>query len=224
MPADVELIQVCHRYGNEKSGVIVLHDVNLAVGAGEFVALMGPSGCGKTTLLNLVGGMDRPSSGRVLVDGQDLAQLSDGDLTVYRRDRVGSVFQFFNLLPTLSVLENVALPLLLAGQSGPEVMDRASDLLRDVGLGERGSDYPCQFSGGQMQRVAIARALVHQPQLILADEPTGNLDSTNGEKVLQLLSGLSRSNGVTVLLATHSRDAAASAQRVVEIRDGEIGA
>ena len=223
MPADVELIQVCHRYGDEESGVVALQEVNLAVGGGEFVALMGPSGCGKTTLLNLVGGMDRPSSGQILVGGQDLTQFSDKVLTVYRRDRIGFVFQFFNLLPTLTVLENVALPLLLAGQSGPAVMGRASDLLREVGLGDRLSGYPHQFSGGQMQRVAIARALVHQPELILADEPTGNLDSANGEKVLQLLSDLSRRNGVTVLLATHSRDAAAFAQRVIEIRDGEIG-
>ena len=221
MPTEVELVHVSHRYGHPNSGVEALRDVSLAIQGGEFVAVMGPSGCGKTTLLNLVGGMDRPTEGDILVGGDRINQFSEGDLTLYRRDRVGFIFQFFNLLPTLSILENVAMPLLLAEQGGTEATERSAALLEQVGLGDRFSDLPHQFSGGQMQRVAIARALVHEPSVILADEPTGNLDSANGEGVLQLLHELSRAKGVTVLLATHSSGAAAFADRVLELKDGQ---
>ena len=221
MPAEVELIHVSHRYGQPNSGVEALRDVSLTIQGGEFVAVMGPSGCGKTTLLNLVGGMDRPTAGDILVGGDRITEFSDAALTLYRRDRIGFIFQFFNLLPTLSIMENVAMPLLLAEKDGAEATRCATALLEQVGLGDRLSDLPHQFSGGQMQRVAIARALVHEPSVILADEPTGNLDSANGESVLKLLHELSRDRGATVLLATHSSGAAAFADRVLELKDGQ---
>ena len=198
--------------------------VSLSVDAGECVALVGPSGCGKSTLLHLCGAMDRPTAGAVRLEGVELEGLGDDELTRIRRDRVGFVFQFFNLLPTLTVLENVTLPVLLAGGRAAAVEPAARALLDRVGLGARQSHYPRQLSGGEMQRVAVARALIHRPALIIADEPTGNLDSENGRLVLDLLIGLNQETGVTLLFATHDRDIAAAAGRVVRMRDGRIEA
>ena len=222
MSVEIKLDAITHFYGDADSGVEALHGVELSISAGQFAALMGPSGCGKTTLLNLIGGMDRPARGGIFVDGEDITQYSDEALTEFRRDRIGFIFQFFNLLPTLSVIENVEMPLLLAGRHGSDVHKRAMHLLDQVGLGDRNDDYPHQFSGGQMQRVAIARALVHEPQIILADEPTGNLDTANGQKILELLQSLSQEHGTTVLMATHSTEAASVADRIIEMRDGSV--
>jgi putative ABC transport system ATP-binding protein len=196
--------------------------VNLSIEAGEFVAVVGPSGCGKSTLLHVCGAMDRPTAGAVRLDGVALEHLGDDALTRIRRERVGFVFQLFNLLPTLTVLENVALPLLLAGGRMTTIESTAKAMLDRVGLSARLRHYPRQLSGGEMQRVAVARALVHRPALVIADEPTGNLDSENGRRVIALLAELNHDLNVTFLLATHDRDVAAAARRVVQMRDGRF--
>jgi putative ABC transport system ATP-binding protein len=200
--------------------VVALEGVELSVSGAEFVAIEGPSGCGKSTLLHLLAGIDRPTSGDVLVRGRDIGRLPENERTIYRRRDVGLVFQFFNLLPHLDVAENVELPARLDGRS--DAAERARALLERVGLTRRARAHPYELSGGEMQRVAIARALVTGSALLLADEPTGNLDSRNGREVLDLLESVRRERGVTLLLATHSPDAARRADRVVEIRDGEI--
>ncbi len=200
--------------------VIALDGLDLEVPAGEFLALVGESGSGKSTLLHLVGGIDRPSSGDIRVGGRDIATLPEKDLVLYRRREVGMVFQFFNLLPHLTVRENVELPRRLDG--GADAADRAAKLLERVGLARRAEAHPYELSGGEMQRVAIARALATGARLLLADEPTGNLDSRNGQEVLTLLDEIRRERGVTLLLATHSAAAAARADRVVAVKDGRI--
>ena len=197
-------------------------DVSLSLERGDFVALVGPSGCGKSTLLHLCGAMDRPTSGTVRLEAATLGALDDDALTRLRRERVGFVFQFFNLLPTLTLLENVELPLLLAGRRTTDAAPAARALLDRVGLTPRLDHYPQQLSGGEMQRGALARALVHQPALLVADEPTGNLDSENGRRIIDLLTALNRETGVTMLLATHAPEIAAAAHRVVRMRDGRI--
>ena len=209
-------------YAGGETPVEAVRGVSLELEGGDFVALMGPSGCGKSTLLHLCGAMDRPSSGRILVEGVAIAGLDDDALTRLRRERIGFVFQFFNLLPTLTVLENVALPLQLAGQSERDANAKARALVERVGLGPRTGHYPQQISGGEMQRAAIARGVVHEPALLVADEPTGNLDSENGARVLDLISELNRDLGLTILLATHSDETAAVAHRTVLMRDGQI--
>ena len=220
--ARLELRRVSKTYRNGSQPIEVLHEISLVLDAGTVTALLGRSGCGKTTLLNLAGAMDFPTSGEVRIDGRATAALSDSELTALRRQRVGFVFQFFQLLPTLSVLENVELPLLLSGGRGTR--DAALDRLRWVGLEEKAAAMPYQLSGGQMQRVAIARALVHSPQLLLADEPTGNLDTASGDQVLALLGESAARFGATVLLAMHSTEAAAIAGKRVHLRDGRIAA
>jgi len=202
--------------------VVALEDVDLEVPPGQFLAVVGPSGGGKSTLLHLLGGIDRPTSGVVSVGGRDLGALSDENLTLYRRREAGIVFQFFNLLPHITVHENVELPLAL--DSRPDAARRAEELLDRVGLLGRAGAHPYELAGGEMQRVAIARALSSGARLLLADEPTGNLDSANGEQVLALLDEIRRERGVTLILATHSPSAASHAERVVEIRDGRIAA
>jgi putative ABC transport system ATP-binding protein len=209
-------------YATGESRVVALAGISLELAHGDFVALMGPSGCGKSTLLHLCGAMDRPTSGRVQFEGRDLATLSDDELTRVRRERVGFVFQFFNLLPTLTLGDNIALPCLLGGMRIADADSRAKRLADRVGIGHRWSHYPQQVSGGEMQRAAIARALIHEPALLVADEPTGNLDSENGARALALLRDLNRDMGVTILLATHSADVAAAATRVQHMRDGRF--
>jgi putative ABC transport system ATP-binding protein len=218
----LELREVSKTYRNGGRPVPVLREVSLALSPGSITALVGPSGCGKTTLLNLAGAMDLPTSGAVFIDGLATSSLSDAELTALRRRRVGFVFQFFQLLPTLTVIENVELPLLLAGNR--HASENARDRLGWVGLEDKAASMPYQLSGGQMQRVAIARALVHSPDVLLADEPTGNLDTTSGKQVLDLLSESAGRFGATVLLATHSAEAAAIASRRVHLRDGRIDA
>jgi putative ABC transport system ATP-binding protein len=219
MGASVRVENVVKIYTAERE-TRALDGLTLEVAAGEFLAITGPSGCGKSTLLHLAGGIDRPTSGRVVVDGRDLSGLSEAELTLYRRRRVGTVFQFFNLIPALTALENVALPLTL--DDGAQSAERARALLAQVGLPEKEGAFPYELSGGQMQRVAIARAVAASPPLLLADEPTGNLDSVAGGAVLDLLADLQRERGVTVLLATHSEEAARRAGRIVRLKDGRL--
>ena len=209
-------------YVTGEARVSALAGVSFTVERGDFVALMGPSGCGKSTLLHLCGAMDRPTSGTLRLNDRDLATMEDDELTRVRREQVGFVFQFFNLLPTLTVSDNIALPCLLAGVKATDAESRAAALAERVGITHRLHHYPQQISGGEMQRAAIARALVHQPLLVVADEPTGNLDSENGANVLALLKGLNGEMGVTILLATHSTDVAGAARRVLNMRDGKF--
>jgi putative ABC transport system ATP-binding protein len=216
----IRLVNVSKIYNGVAGPVTALGNVSLEVAPGAFAALMGPSGCGKSTLLHLAAGVDLPTSGEVWVDGRSLVRLSDSALSRFRRDRVGIVYQFYNLLPTLSAWENVALPALLAGAAPKTARERALNLLGEVGVAGRAEHWPHELSGGEMQRVAIARALVNRPAILLADEPTGNLDSAAGREVLDLLAGLNAAHRVTVLLATHSQDAAAIAGQVVHMRDG----
>jgi putative ABC transport system ATP-binding protein len=209
-------------YVTGESRVTALAGVSFDVEPGDFVALMGPSGCGKSTLLHLCGAMDRATSGGLTLNGRSLSAMEDEELTRVRREQVGFVFQFFNLLPTLTVSDNIALPCLLAGISGRDAEGRAKALAERVGIAHRLSHYPQQISGGEMQRAAIARALIHKPSLLVADEPTGNLDSENGDNVLALINELNRELGVTVLLATHAADVAAAAKRVLRMKDGRF--
>jgi putative ABC transport system ATP-binding protein len=201
---------------------VVLHAVSVSVGRGEIAVLLGKSGSGKSTLLNLISGIDTPSGGAVWVDGQDLTRLSERERTLFRRRSIGFIFQFFNLVPTLTVLENVLLPLELNGRSGPSARAAAMAMLAEVGLDDRGSSYPDRLSGGEQQRVAIARALVHSPALILADEPTGNLDAETGQQVLALLDQLTRQAGRTMVMVTHSPEVVGLADRVFRITAGRL--
>ncbi len=206
--------------GDQK--IEALKGVSISVNRGEFVSIMGPSGSGKSTLLHLVGGLDRPTQGKVLLDGKPIQNLSDHDLSLFRRRRLGFIFQFFNLLPTLSALENVALPRLLDGEPISKVEPKAKELLTMMGLTRRMDHRPDQLSGGEMQRVAIARALVTDPLLILADEPTGNLDSKTGASVLTLLSEMAREKGHTIVMVTHDQNAASYGTRLIRLKDGEL--
>jgi putative ABC transport system ATP-binding protein len=204
----------------------VMRDVLNGLGAtfyrGEFVVILGPSGSGKSTLLNLISGIDMPTAGEIVVSGVPVTRLSDRERTLFRRDHIGFVFQFFNLIPTLTVLENVTLPQELAGRSGKEVAAHATALLRKVGLADRLDTFPDKLSGGEQQRVAIARALAHDPMLVLADEPTGNLDEATGERVLDLLLDLTRAAGKTLIMATHSPDIVPFADRVYRVHDRQL--
>ncbi len=201
---------------------MVLNDVSLAVVPGERIALTGPSGSGKSTLLNCISGIDRPDAGSIVFDGADLAGLSGDEIALLRRERIGTIFQFFHLLPTLSVFENIAFPLQLLGMAYPQRQLRVQGLLNDVGLEHRPEAMPDQLSGGEMQRVAIARALAIRPRLILADEPTGNLDSVTGEIILDLIERLTNQHCTAMILVTHSVAAARICSRVLRLRDGVI--
>jgi putative ABC transport system ATP-binding protein len=215
-----EHLRKSYRVG--ETTVEAVRDVSLAIEPGEFIALVGPSGCGKSTLLHLCGGMDRPTSGTVTLEDRRLDTLDDEGLTRLRRERIGFVFQFFNLLPTLTLEENIALPLRLAGRGAAVASARARHLAERVGVSHRLAHYPQQLSGGEMQRAAIARAVIHEPAILVADEPTGNLESENGARVLQLLADLNSASAVTILLATHAPDLAAAAGRLVHLRDGRV--
>jgi ABC-type lipoprotein export system ATPase subunit len=211
---------VVKEYRTDSEPVHALNDVSLQVGAGEFVAIVGRSGCGKSTLLNLAGAMDFPTRGRVRLDGVATDSLNEAQLTRLRREKVGFIFQSFQLLHTLSVVENVELPLLLAGQADPRT--RSMERLAAVDLADLAHRMPHQLSGGQMQRVAIARALVNSPRVLLADEPTGNLDSATGTSILQLLRQVANEQKAAILMATHSTEGAILADRVIRLRDGRI--
>jgi putative ABC transport system ATP-binding protein len=217
----IQFIDVQKSYRNGAQPVTALEAVNLSLHAGDFVTIMGPSGGGKTTLLNLLAGLDLPDKGQIILNGRKVSDLSDHDLTLLRRKEIGIVFQFFNLMPTLTVMENVELPLLLAHSSRTDGQ-RIKTLLNYVGLWHRADSFPAELSGGEMQRVAIARALVHQPAILLADEPTGNLDSENGMKILDLMKQASTDFQTTVILVTHNPQVAKIGNRHFEIRDGKL--
>jgi ABC-type lipoprotein export system ATPase subunit len=218
----IELQGVSKVYRRGDVEIQALSAVDLAIAAGEFLAITGKSGCGKSTLLHIIGALEPPTSGRVLVNGLDLAELGEPELTLFRRDRVGVVFQSFNLLPLLTLEENVALPRVLKGASFAEAADEARHWLKEVGLLERRGHKPHQVSGGEMQRAAIARAVINRPAVLLADEPTGNLDSVTGSQVMELFARLNRDWGQTVVLVSHAAEAAAFAQRVVHLHDGRV--
>ena len=222
MTALIRISHLSKGYVRGGQAIPVLLDINLDVARGEFVALMGPSGSGKSTLLNLIAGIDKPSAGTIAIDGVDIAGLSEGQLADWRAANVGFVFQFYNLLPVLSAFDNVELPLLLTGLSSRERHDRVAAMLDLVGLTDRADHYPSELSGGQQQRVAIARALVTDPVLIVADEPTGDLDRHTAEEVLSLLDRLVHELGKTIVMVTHDPKAAARAGRVVHLEKGVL--
>jgi putative ABC transport system ATP-binding protein len=217
----IQLEGVTRRFEG-RAGVTALDDTSLTIARGQMVSIVGPSGSGKSTLLNLIGALDRPTSGHVRIDGESLAQLSDDGRTKVRRDKIGFIFQFFNLLPTLTCLENVGLPLHLRGWPRKQVAARARELLDLVRLSDRLDHLPDQLSGGQRQRVAIARALSIYPPILLADEPTGNLDTRTGQDILALIRDLHSRFGATVVIVTHDPAVAASCERTVTLRDGRI--
>ena len=218
----IHLINISRKYQDGSREIVALNHVDLVIPAGAFVALLGSSGSGKSTLLHLAAGLEPPTAGKVLVNGMDLAGLSDRELTAFRRTQIGFVFQFFHLLPSLSLFENLTLPAELARIPRTRARERARALLAAVGLENRASTFPERLSGGEQQRAAVARALMLRPPVILADEPTGTLDSANGSKVLDLLVALSRQHKVTLVVATHSPLLAASADRQIELQDGRV--
>jgi putative ABC transport system ATP-binding protein len=223
MPEAILAATDLHRsYALAESAVPALRGVSLSLDAGAFVAVMGPSGCGKSTLLQLCGAMDKADSGSLKLDGREVTTMNDADLTRLRRERIGFVFQFFNLLPTLSVLENIAMPLLLARVSEKTAFEKARSLARRVGIDHRLDHYPNQVSGGEAQRAALARAVIHEPALLIADEPTGSLDSSNGQRVLELFQELNRDLGIAILMATHDAQVAAVAKQTLRMKDGRV--
>jgi len=213
-------VRKVYRQGNNE--IIALDGVSLDIAKGEFAVIMGPSGSGKSTLLHLIGGLDRPTSGELLVDQRLVGQMADDQVTLFRRTRIGFIFQFFNLLPTLTALENVTLPFVLDGRSKEEAEQRATTLLDKVGLENRKDHLPEEMSGGEIQRIAVARALAFDPPILLADEPTGNLDSKTGESILSLLRQINRDAGCTVVMVTHSQEAAGYGDRTIFFRDGKV--
>ena len=218
----IRCIDVRKVYRQGQNEITALAGITLDITKGEFTVIMGPSGSGKSTLLHLIGGLDRPTSGDVLVDQRLISQMADDQVTLFRRTKIGFVFQFFNLLPTLTALENVALPLVLDGRAKAEADQKSEFLLAKIGLEQRKNHLPEELSGGEIQRIAIARALAFNPPILLADEPTGNLDSKTGESVLTLLRQINRDDGCTVVIVTHSREAACHGDRKIFLRDGSV--
>jgi putative ABC transport system ATP-binding protein len=218
----IRCVDVCKTYRQGDNDITALAGISLEIAKGSFVAIMGPSGSGKSTLMHLIGGLDRPTSGDLLVNGRLIGQMPDDQVTLFRRYKIGFVFQFFNLLPTLTALENVALPLVLDGRPKAESDDRAQALLARIGLDKRQDHLPDELSGGEIQRVAVARALAFNPPILLADEPTGNLDSKNGEAILSLLKEINREQGCTIVMVTHSDEAARYGDRTIVLRDGRV--
>ena len=218
----IRCIDVRKVYRQGENEIIALDGVSLDIARGEFAVIMGPSGSGKSTLLHLIGGLDGPTSGELLVDQRLVGQMADDQVTLFRRTKIGFIFQFFNLLPTLTALENVTLPFVLDGRSKEESEQRAKTLLAKVGLESRKDHLPEEMSGGEIQRIAVARALAFDPPILLADEPTGNLDSKTGESILSLLRQINRENGCTIVMVTHSQEAAGYGDRTIFFRDGKV--
>jgi putative ABC transport system ATP-binding protein len=209
-------------FGSGATAVTALDHINLSVNTGEFVAVMGPSGCGKSTLLHLIGGLDRPTDGKVIIEGTSIAEMEDDRLTELRRRKIGFIFQFFNLIPVLNAVENAALPVTLDGVKPAEAQKKGAEWLARFGLSDRLSSRPDQLSGGQQQRVAIARALAAEPSLILADEPTGNVDTRSGDEIASLLRDVAKKYGRTVIMVTHDPRIAAYADRIIFLKDGRV--
>lgn len=220
--SNIQAEKLTKTYGSGATAVTALDHVNLTIREGEFVAVMGPSGCGKSTLLHLLGGLDKPSAGHVLIGGHNLTDLNDDRLTELRRRKIGFVFQFYNLIPVLNALENAALPVTLDGAKSAEAKQKATEWLTRFGLADRLANRPDQLSGGQQQRVAIARALVADPEVILADEPTGNLDTRASDEIAGLLRDVSKKYGRTVVMVTHDPRIAAYADRIIFLKDGKV--
>ena len=218
----IRCLDVCKTYFQGNNEVTVLSGITVDIPQGQFAIIMGPSGSGKSTLLHLIGGLDRPSAGDILVDQRIISQMADDQVTLFRRTKIGFVFQFFNLLPTLTALENITLPFVLDGRPKAKADKRAEFLLEKVGLAHRRSHLPEAMSGGEIQRLAIARALAFEPPIILADEPTGNLDTKNGEIILNLLRRVNQEDRCTVVMVTHSLEAAKFGDRTILLRDGVI--
>ena len=218
----IKLKEVTKKYQMEEVEVQALKSVDLKIKEEDFVAIMGPSGSGKSTLLHMIGLLDRPTSGKVYIDGTDISKLSDSSLARLRGEKIGFVFQFFNLLPTLNARENIRLPMLILERNRGEIESELSKLLKTVGLESRAKHLPSQLSGGERQRVAIARALANDPPLILADEPTGNLDSKTGEEIMGFLQKLQEDEKVTIVMVTHEADIAEFAKHIIHLKDGKI--
>lgn len=216
----IELYKVSKIVPSGTEQLTILHSLDLVISAGQFVSVVGPSGSGKSTLLGLIAGLDEPTSGRILLDGHDITRMSEDELAELRSEKVGFIFQSFHLIPSLTALENILVPMEIAGRA--DALARARQLLRDVDLEARAHHYPSQLSGGERQRVAIARAFSNEPAIMLADEPTGNLDSTNGQHVFSLMVELNRQHGTTLLLITHDHELAAQATRRLSLRDGRV--
>lgn len=217
----VQLKKIAKKYDDEAGKLIALHGVDFEIDQGDFVAIMGPSGSGKSTLMNILGLLDLPSEGEYLLDGSNIMGVTEAELARLRRDKIGFVFQSFNLLPRFNILENVQLPLMYQGVSARKRKKQAKQMLDSVNLGDKLKNKPSQLSGGQVQRAAIARALINEPELILADEPTGNLDSKTSTEIMELLTKLNK-DGVTVVVVTHDPDVASFAKRIINVRDGKV--
>jgi putative ABC transport system ATP-binding protein len=222
MPAIIESIDLSKSYTMGKVEVEVLKNINISIDEGEFVSIMGPSGSGKSTLLYLIGGLDKPSSGSIRIKGRDLDGMNDDQESRMRRREIGFIFQFYNLIPNLNVEENVMLPILLDGKKPRDYKNALDEILETVGLADRRRHTPRELSGGQQQRVAIARALINQPDIILADEPIGNLDTKTGTEIMELLAKINREKGKTIIQVTHSRESADYGSRIIHVRDGRV--
>ncbi len=222
MPAIIESVALNKTYAMGKVEVEVLKDINIKIDEGEFVSIMGPSGSGKSTLLYLIGGLDKPTSGQIRIKGREMANMRDEEESKLRRQEIGFIFQFYNLIPNLNVEENIMLPILLDGKKLKNYKKELDDILEIVGLSDRRHHTPRELSGGQQQRVAIARALINEPDIILADEPIGNLDSKTGMEVMELLSRINKEKGKTIIQVTHSKEAAEYGQRIINVKDGKV--
>ncbi|WP_295069318.1 ABC transporter ATP-binding protein [Ruminococcus sp.] len=218
----IKIKAICKSFGEKDSCTQVLNKVSLTVGKGEFISLMGASGSGKSTLLYLIGGLDTPDSGEIFLDGRDISKMRDKELSKLRREGMGFVFQFFNLVQNLTVEDNILLPLIMDGKSPKKYRDRLDSILETVGLSDKRRSYPNQLSGGQQQRCAIARAVIYEPKILLADEPTGNLDSKSGTEIMELFSRINKEKEITILMVTHSAECAAYSDRIITLSDGKI--
>lgn len=219
----IETKDICKSFGEKDNRTQVLNNISLKAGKGEFISLMGASGSGKSTLLYLLGGLDTPDSGEILLDGRDISKMRDKELSRLRREGLGFVFQFFNLVQNLTVEDNILLPLVMDGKSPKKYRERLDGILETVGLSDKRKSYPNQLSGGQQQRCAVARAVIYEPKILLADEPTGNLDSKSGSEIMELFSRINKDKGITILMVTHSAEYAAYSDRVITLSDGQIG-
>lgn len=222
MSVAIEAQNLCKSFNLGSSEVEVLKDIDLQINKGEFVSIMGPSGSGKSTLLYLIGGLDKPTSGNIMINGKELSTMKDKEQSIMRRRDIGFVFQFYNLVPNLNVEENVMLPILLDGKKVKDHKERLDEILELVGLADRRKHTPRELSGGQQQRVAIARALINEPEILLADEPIGNLDSKTGMEVMALLQNINKKKSKTIVQVTHSKEAAEYGNRTINVRDGRI--